>query len=357
MAFPQIVSTNTSTQGPPNASTHNVSLPATINSGNLIIIHAGINGTPTITGPSGFTELVSSVNSGTLKVWGKVADGTEGGTTVTFTTNVNEQSAHCTYSISGWSGNLAEVESQTSSGFGNMPPPPSISPSWGAEDTTFIAGTSLGVGNLTVSAYPTNYTSNQLSSMTGAITAGAGAATATRENNTATETPSAYTISGNSNYNAFTIAIRPASGSPGVTASVTESLTSFTEDSTVNIDYNVSINVTETLNSFAESSIVNISTPLIVEVDVTETLNSFEESSVINIKTIQKVEADVTETLSSFTEQINATIAVKIEVTEVLNSFGENSSVKLPTNWVVKPPVSSDWDIKAETSTNWTIKG
>ncbi|KKL52238.1 hypothetical protein LCGC14_2287490, partial [marine sediment metagenome] len=87
--FPQVQSV-TETPFLSNTTTHNVSMPATVNSGDLLIAHltfdasASVNSTPTDWTP---------VDANRLNLYMKVADGTEGGTTVDFPTTAIEAGA------------------------------------------------------------------------------------------------------------------------------------------------------------------------------------------------------------------------------------------------------------------------
>src|SRR5687767_7989130 len=92
-AHPQI-SAPTESVNDTNALTQTVTLPATVNAGDLLIVCITVDGTPTLTWPGDWTALVANTTA-TAVVMGcryKIADGTEDGTTIDITTNVGEQS-------------------------------------------------------------------------------------------------------------------------------------------------------------------------------------------------------------------------------------------------------------------------
>lgn len=215
MAFPQIVASNFSGEES-DVTTHGVDLPATVNAGELLLIYASINDPRTFTAPTGWTlirELAFDLNAGA--VFGKVAAGTEGGTSVTFDTSGTTRSAHYSIAVSGWGGALTSVE--VSAGFGQGSTvthnPDAVTASWGADDNLFIASAHVRKGgSRVVTAWPTDYTSNQLSYKTAANSGGALIAIASRELASATDDPSTFTTDVDStNSVSFTTVIKPAS--------------------------------------------------------------------------------------------------------------------------------------------------
>ncbi|MBA7703577.1 hypothetical protein ES703_112363 [subsurface metagenome] len=114
-------------------------------------------------------------------------------------------SAHTSYRITNYSG-IPEVEI-SSQGTGGSPNPPSLSPSWGALDTLWLACCGYDT-NLTVTAYPTNYTNGRNDYADDAQ--GCGVGTARRELNASSEDPSAFTISSPEYWIANTVAVQPA---------------------------------------------------------------------------------------------------------------------------------------------------
>ena len=208
MTFPTIAATNTSTDASGDANIV-VNLPASIASGDLLVIFvrsvagAGHN----LTTPSGWTQLFH-VGGGTAAVFAayyKVASGSEG-STVTVTADQNIiNSAHNSYRITVYNGT---PEAATATGSSTTPDPPSLSPSWGADDTKWIAAT--GCGNATADlGAPTNY-GGLLEALDSVFECGS----ANRDLNAASEDPGTFSNATNTSWVAATVAIRGASGHP-----------------------------------------------------------------------------------------------------------------------------------------------
>jgi len=209
MTFPAVLSTNTSVTV--DNTTHTVSLPATIAAGNFIVIDAAINGTPTVTPPTDFTMIKSLPNStATLAVFVKVAAGTEGGTTVTFTTSVLETSGHTSYAGGSWDGTLAGIEVSTgATGTSVNPLSDAITASWGAADNLFISALAIQ-RTPSLTSYPTSHPDNRIEAANGGGGSDALSAMASVESALATNTPTAYTAPISRPWAAATIAIKPA---------------------------------------------------------------------------------------------------------------------------------------------------
>ena len=115
------------------------------------------------------------------------------------------------------SGSALEVAQQSHTDVGGgetsaNPDPPSLTPSWGSEDTLFIVVAAWDNATRTLTSYPTNYDSNQLSNLGGASSAAVGLALATRAIAGAAENPGTFTISAGEQWDAYTIAIRGTGG-------------------------------------------------------------------------------------------------------------------------------------------------
>lgn len=228
MAFPSVDAVLTQ-QFASSTSTFNIDLPSTVASGDLLLIlfahndsGAGIN---LVSGPSGFTHLFEIDNSNYVQAeaWAKVADGTEGGTSVTAEFNVSRSGCAQVYRVSNWEGTLSGLEWATPTTYtlGTSRTPPALSPSWGAADTLWIAFAACGDDDEAFTGAPTSYT-NLTSVVSGAGTnAGCEIGTARRENNTATETPSgSFTIANTEQWELTTFGIQPGAGG-GTTVSPT----------------------------------------------------------------------------------------------------------------------------------------
>jgi hypothetical protein len=160
--------------------------------------------------PSGWTVLYSITNSNMVgEIAYKVDDGTTGGT-INVTTVASVQSAHCSYRIRGRTGNPEQANNAPASTSANMDPP-SLSPSWGADNTLWLACAAWNQdNNLNDPTYPANYSNgfayhsnNNQASM----------ASCQRALNAASEDPAALVYTSNRRYVAATVGIRPDGGS------------------------------------------------------------------------------------------------------------------------------------------------
>jgi len=224
MAFP-VVESITEYSRAVNDATHDIIMPATVNSGDLLIIIFGHDEAVALTsGPTGFTQLGGDSNlgaggTGGMYVHAKVADGTEDSGTFTYTlASVSEGGAAQTYRITAWEGTLAGVEisaiteggASASVTFGS-----GLTPSWGADDTLWLAVCSSNDDDAAVSVYPTNYT-NGLSTQSGSGTNDSPAVhSARRELNGTSDTPGTLTLDQSEYWGSFTIGIQPASAASG----------------------------------------------------------------------------------------------------------------------------------------------
>lgn len=195
--------------------THDVTMPTTVNSGELLIIIFSCDGV-TFTDPTGWTKLVeASADTRFVKsaVYVKVADGTEGGTSVNVQTTGSSRAAVNVYRISGFEDGLSGLEETHTTGSSTSPNPPSISPSWGASnDTLFIAWETNGPGADSITAFPSGYT-NTSTVKTGLSTFDHyGIASCRKEANTASEDAGAFTLSASDYWTAGTLAIKGTAG-------------------------------------------------------------------------------------------------------------------------------------------------
>jgi hypothetical protein len=217
MTFPVPGTPATYTETTGTTTNHPVNLPAVLSG--KCIIQFEVDGLKTVTTPAGWTLITSNPTPGssfdTVIYFGRDLDGTEG-STVTINAGANSRAAAIAVAFTGgrvgFSSNEIAFSSFVEASVTN-PDSPSLSPSWGAEDTTWISAITSGDANTTFSAYPTNYTgiSNVNS---GGGNSGCAGAMAYRQLNAASEDPGAYTYVTARNRTAVTIAIRPASPSP-----------------------------------------------------------------------------------------------------------------------------------------------
>lgn len=146
-----------------------INMPATVNAGELLIIHLPTGQSRTIsTLPSGWTQLYST-STGTMRgsAIAKVADGSEAGGTVTITMSGNTDTGALTYRISGFAGDISteiDVGTPATSGGASSVNAPSVSVGWtsGEENLFLIFGALSGTTAPSASG-PTvaNYTNYQ----------------------------------------------------------------------------------------------------------------------------------------------------------------------------------------------------
>ena len=108
-AFPTVSS---ATGQPFGADTtdHNVTMPATVNAGDLLIVlFTNDGGGQTVATPVDWNQLFTTPNGASTAgvrhgAYYKIAAGTEGGTTVNFVTSDTEHAVSVTYRITAWHG-------------------------------------------------------------------------------------------------------------------------------------------------------------------------------------------------------------------------------------------------------------
>lgn len=207
MAFPQVEATSSYSTDSQDT-THVIGIPTgTVDGDVLVAIFAG-TGTPSHSPPASWTTLLQPTSTFRTSVHWKIASSE--GADFTITTSTGTRASARVFRISG----ATSVEADVGSGSDTAAPdPPSLTPSWGSQDTLWIAVVgALWVNNLSVTA-PTNY-ANVLSRNTQFIETGA-VVTAQRENSVATEDPAAFAISASEPSLPLTIAVEPAGGGGG----------------------------------------------------------------------------------------------------------------------------------------------
>lgn len=213
MTFPAVTSVTNSgaasfTTTPP------VAMPATVDAGDLLLVHlsSGVNSAGAA--PSGWTSIGAS--GGNPGVYYKIASGSEDGTTVNFNQGNGWWAAQC-FRITGWHGSSAPEISTLASGVSNAPNALSVTPSWGSDDNLFIALVSIWHAfgtDRTLSGYPGSYTSTTPSDpggFGGQVLAGSG----WRQLAASSDDPSAFALSGSIDWAAATIVVRPAGAAGG----------------------------------------------------------------------------------------------------------------------------------------------
>jgi hypothetical protein len=171
------------------------------------------NQTPTWPGDNTLTGgwrqiAISATTAVTVECRERQAGASEG-TTITVTTGTSVESGHRSLRITGQhTTNLSEGVA-INNGSTTTPDPPSLSPSWGADENLWLALLGVDSFNATVSAFPTNY-GNTFSENGGRLVG-----SAERILNAATEDPGAYTINAATQSRTMTVAFRPAAGGGG----------------------------------------------------------------------------------------------------------------------------------------------
>lgn len=220
MAFPTVQSRTTGASSAA-ATTHTVTLPATINSGDLLFVAftCGNASAPTVTWDNTtagtWTSIATAVQGvGNVRgsLYSKVADGTEGSAALSIGLSVSAQASWIIWRITGCQGAIETVSAAGSAATVTFS---ALAPTWGADDTLWIAVTH-SANTPTVSVYSTSYTDPTRAAGTG--TGRNLTESCERLLNTTSETPSAWTLSASSQHVQFTVAIRPAAAGGIVTA-------------------------------------------------------------------------------------------------------------------------------------------
>ena len=165
MAAPTVAGTTT-TDSAGKTTSHTVNLPASIVSGNLLVIFFAVRGGGSVTWPAGYTEIAEISNSNvTLSIAYRQADGGEG-STITVTTGDSDRSASTAYRITGHIAPATQAPelSTGATGTSTTPDPDSLTPTGGSKEYLWLAGFGTRAAT-THTAIPTSY-SNQLSAGT-----------------------------------------------------------------------------------------------------------------------------------------------------------------------------------------------
>lgn len=208
--FPVIVDSFVGNEIGANVTT-NVTMPAVVNAGDLLIVCLACWNSTTATSystPAGWSVVVQAVGSGQMRrlaVFYKVADGTEDGATVNFVTNNNAFNAWVVYRITNYTGTPEGNTIVTSTS--SAPNSDSLTPSWGVRDTLWItvAGTYSAVA--AAQTVPSGYLGLLQDFAAAAGEDRPRCATAHVFRRAASEDPGAFGVSGDA-WGAYTIAVR-----------------------------------------------------------------------------------------------------------------------------------------------------
>lgn len=184
-----------------------VAMPAVVDAGDwlyvVIVTHGAV---ATVSTPSGWTAMGSAVGGASslrASTFRRLANGTEGGTSVSFGLSASNRAVAICHRIPvAVVDNSTEPSSSSATGTGSSSPnPPSHSPAWGAEDTIWIAWAAVTTRQITSFPYANNNLYVSIPQF--------GLATCSIQSNTATLDPPPFTAAGTGAWAARTVAFRP----------------------------------------------------------------------------------------------------------------------------------------------------
>lgn len=205
MAYPTIRSTSNGSITAPTLEV-TITLPTGHAAGDLLIIGLSLDGSRTVSAPSGWELLANPTNSSANRfpIWYKVRGSSESNPTLTWLTT-GELGTWFAIAITAET-YMGTPEIATVYGNNTNPNAPSLTPSWGSAETLWFAFHGWDY-NRTSTTNPTNYT--LLTYQAGSGTGSAGHRTHYRNNTTATEDPGSITISETDTWYAHTLAVQP----------------------------------------------------------------------------------------------------------------------------------------------------
>lgn len=212
MAFPQVLSVATYANASITGS-HPINLPNPTNVGELLLAFVGDSAGGTTFGMSGWTLVAGNLPASSVSsaIFAKVSDGAEGATK-NVTLSAPWAIAAQVYRISDWWGDIAAgiAASVRAVGTSVNPNPGLCTPAWAAADTLWFAQEIFGGADNIISG-PTNYsTPLNTKQPAGIAPLQCGCGSAYRSLNAASENPDVFTMSFSDAWDAWTIAIRPA---------------------------------------------------------------------------------------------------------------------------------------------------
>lgn len=161
MAYP-VVPDAVLEQTTASGTSHAITMPATVDAGDLLIVLVRTTGTINSV-PAGWSTLYDVLNTVRGAAYAKLADGTEDGGSATWGTSAAAVLRTHVYRISAgtWAGVIATgVEGTTSTGTASADPnPPSLNPAqWDSEETLWIAHAATSAAASGITSYPSGYT-------------------------------------------------------------------------------------------------------------------------------------------------------------------------------------------------------
>src|SRR3972149_524792 len=198
-----------------NSDADSVTLPASVSAGDLCLAFHVSDSTLTRTFPSPWVEILDQATSNhNIGIAYLIASGGETAVSVTKSGTERFSAIAMRITAATWHGTTAPEVAAFATGTSNVPNPSAVNASWGSEANLFIA---VGVwdssdGAVTVSAYPTNYSSNNTASPV--ISSSGLCALGTFETTAASDDPGTFTISASDEWMGGTVVVRPAGGAP-----------------------------------------------------------------------------------------------------------------------------------------------
>ena len=213
LASPPAVVSATQTAFDTDTTDHYVNMPATVSTGDLLIVLFTNDGSATVTTPDGWISLASDASGSAvrLSVYYKIAAGTEGGTTVNLATSTGEQAAAQVYRITDWNGTTPPEISTAATGTTPAPNAASLNPvGWNVTDTLWLAVAGQDRGDQSgITTYPASYVDG-IGTLSSNVLGNCRTLSAHRVHATESENPGAFTVPVSEEWIAFTIAVRPA---------------------------------------------------------------------------------------------------------------------------------------------------
>lgn len=230
MAFPVVETTAESAQTA-QTTTHVVTMPSGIASGDLLLVFMAGGGTAfTLNALTGWTELIDENAARGLHALYRQADGTEGAS-ISLTSTVSDRSASIAYRISGAENPATQAPqiSTVATGTSQAPDPSTCTPTGGAKDYLWFTLFTLAGEEADDDTWTNNAATNygnllQKTSGTGGTNVGASIAVCHRTNNAASEDAvwPAASLDQSLAWRAFTVAVHPAPPATNANAEAAE---------------------------------------------------------------------------------------------------------------------------------------
>ncbi|HEX9678997.1 MAG TPA: hypothetical protein VGA08_00005, partial [Candidatus Saccharimonadales bacterium] len=199
-----------------DTATHNVSMPATVDAGDLLLALFTSDGSATVSvSGGGWSSISSTANGGNVRasVFARLADGSEDGGTFDFQTSAGERATAQVYRIlaADWYGSITNSVDATGASAGNTstPDPGTLNPpNWDVEATLWLAYAG-GSTYTSVTSYPSTYTNGTHTVTIDTSNSGASTSSARLTATAASENPGNFSMGSTDQSVAYTVAVRP----------------------------------------------------------------------------------------------------------------------------------------------------